>query len=162
MGNGSSRTLPPDWVAKSLECPVCLEIIESPPIYLCEKGHGLCSACRQPLKDQDLPCPVCRGKLTDTRNFALENVLEQLPKVKCKYEGCNFQKSDAQQIKIHQKEECRERPVICAIASCQKPIAMSKLFGHLETKHDKKPLSLKGQIAIHSEFLRQNGRDTGL
>ena len=143
MGNGSSKTLPPDWVAKSLECPVCLEIIESPPIYLCEKGHGLCSACRQPLKDQDLPCPVCRGKLTDTRNFALENVLEQLPKVKCKYEGCNFQKSDAQQIKIHQKEECRERPVICAIASCQKPIAMSKLFGHLETKHGSKPLGYK-------------------
>jgi len=136
MGNWFSQT-PPDRVAKSLECPVCLDTIKNPPIHQCEKGHGLCSTCRQTLKDQDKPCPVCRGKLTDTRNFALEDVLEQLlPKIKCKYSGCTFQTSDAQQVKIHE-EECRERPVTCEY--CWEGIAMSKLFSHLETKHGMKP-----------------------
>ena len=60
------------------ECPVCLDPFKDPPIYLCEKGHGLCQTCRDPLKAQDKPCPVCRGKLVDTRNLAVENMLEQL------------------------------------------------------------------------------------
>ena len=52
----------PDYVVKSLECPVCLETIKDPPIYLCEKGHGLCQTCREPLKAQDRPCPVCAAR----------------------------------------------------------------------------------------------------
>ena len=87
--------------------------------------------------------PVCRGKLTDTRNFALENVLEQLPKIKCKYSGCTFQKSDAQQVKIHE-EECREKRVFCEL--CWMGIAMSKLFSHLETKHRMKPYGSKTSL----------------
>ena len=142
MGNWFSQT-PPDRVAKSLECPVCLDTIKNPPIHQCEKGHGLCSTCRQTLKDQDKPCPVCRGKLTDTRNFALENVLEQLPKIKCKYSGCTFQKSDAQQVKIHE-EECREKRVFCEL--CWMGIAMSKLFSHLETKHRMKRYGSKTSL----------------
>ena len=123
-----------------------------PPIYQCEKGHGMCSRCRETINAQNKPCPVCRGKLTDARNVVVENILEQLPKIKCKHEGCHFKRSDAQQVKIHEEEECRERPVICvicAVASCLKPIAMSKLFGHLETKHGKKPL---GYTSLRQEF----------
>ena len=72
----------PDYVVKSLECPVCLETIKDPPVYLCEKGHALCQTCREPLKAQNKPCPVCRGKLTDVRNLGLEGILEQRPKIK--------------------------------------------------------------------------------
>jgi len=143
MDNGSSKKLP-DWVAKSLECPVCLDTIKNPPIHQCEKGHELCSTCRQTLKDQNKPCPVCRGKLTDTRNFALENILEQLlPKIKCKYSGCTFLKSDAQQVKIHE-EECKQRPVACEY--CWMDIAMSKLFSHLVTKHGMTPYGSKTSV----------------
>ena len=116
----------PDWVAKSLECPVCLETIKDPPVYLCEKGHGMCQTCREPLKAQDKPCPVCRGKLLDTRSLAVENMLEQLPKIKCKNEGCTFERSDDQLVKRHE-DECRERPVKCEF--CQETFAMSKLWG---------------------------------
>ena len=119
-----------------------------PPIYQCEKGHGMCSTCRETIKGQNKP--VCRCKLTDARNMVVENILEQLPKIKCKHEGCPFKRSDAQQVKSHEEEECRETPVICAIASCQKPIAMSKLFGHLETKHGWKPLCY---TSLGQEFL---------
>ena len=146
-GEGSSKTLP-DWVTKSLECPVCLEPMMEPPIYQCEKGHGMCSTCRETIKAQNKPCPVCRCKLTDARNMVVENILEQLPKIKCKHEGCTFQKSDGQQVKIHE-EECRQRPVTCAICLDWK-IAMSKLFGHLETKHGWKPLCY---TSLGQEFL---------
>ena len=104
----------PDWVAKSLECPVCPETIKDPPIFQCEKGHGLCQTCREPLKAQNKPCPVCRGKLVDTRCLALENMLEQLPKIKCKYEGCTFGRSNDE--------------------------LLSEERGRSNVKHDKRPL----------------------
>jgi len=129
----------PDWVAKFLpECPVCLDPIKDPPVYLCEEGHAMCQTCRDPLKAQDQPCPLCRKKLVDTRNLAVENLLGQLPKIKCKNEGCTFERSDSQLVKRHEDEECRERLGKCEI--CQEPIALSKLVGHLGTKHGKKPL----------------------
>ena len=127
----------PDWVAESLECPVCLKTIKDPPIYLCEKGHGLCSACREPLKAEDKPCPECRGKLTDARNVALEKMLEKLPKIKCKYDGCTFERSDVELVRIHEDEDCKEKPVKCEL--CPESIVLSKLFSHLEINHGKTP-----------------------
>jgi len=126
----------PDWVAESLDCPVCLKIIKDPPIYLCEKGHGLCSTCREQLKAEDKSCPVCRGKLTDTRNLAVENFLEKLPKISCKYDGCTFGRSEKQLVKNHEEQDCREKPVKCRL--CRESVAMSKMVSHLETKHNKK------------------------
>jgi len=139
----------PVWVTKSLECPVCLATIKDPPIFQCEKGHGLCQTCREPLKAENKPCPVCRGRLTDTRNLAVENMLDQLPKIKCKYEGCAFQKADCQLVKTHEEEECRERPVKCEI--CQEPVALSKLGGHLETKHNRQPIRF-GNLGVEQGF----------
>jgi len=144
----------PDWVTKFLECPVCLEIIKDPPVYLCEKGHALCLTCREPLKAQDKPCPVCRGKLTDARNLVVENMLELLPKIKCKNEGCTFEKSNGDLVKTHE-EECRERPVKCG--NCKEPIAMSKLVAHLETEHDQKPLPYLGEERWYGVELDWNG-----
>ena len=128
----------PEWAAKSLECPVCLEKILDPPIFLCEKGHVMCQTCREPLKTQDKPCPVCQGKLLDVRNLGLENFLEQLPKIKCKYEGCTFERADGELVKRHEDEKCRERPGKCEL--CQDLIPLSKLSDHLVTKHGRKTL----------------------
>ena len=127
----------PDWVAEQLECPVCLKTIQDPPIFLCEQGHGLCNTCRKPLKDEGKPCPVCRGKLTDVRMLAVEKMLEKLPQTKCKYNGCTFTRSNAQLVKGHEDEECRQRPVKCAL--CEMDIAWSKLSDHLKTNHGRKP-----------------------
>jgi len=147
----------PDWAAKSLECPVCLETIKDPPIFLCEKGHGLCDTCREPLKAQDMPCPVCRGKLTDVRSLGLENILEQLPKIKCKNKGCTFERADGELVKRHEDEKCRERPGKCE--TCQEPIPLSKLFDHLVTKHGKKTLTypnLGDQRSFYTKSVMQN------
>jgi len=107
-----------------------------PPVFICEEGHVMCQTCREPLKAQDQPCPVCRGKLTETRHLVAEEILEQLPKIKCKNNGCTFKRADNQLVKKHE-DECRERPVKCE--DCQEPVAMSKLLGHLVSKHKKPP-----------------------
>ena len=116
---------------------MCLNTIEDPPIYLCEKGHGLCNTCRETIKAQNKPCPVCRQKLTDARNMACEDMLKNLPKIKCKNNGCTFQSVDAQLVKIHEDEECKEKLVQCEL--CPESIALSQLFSHLKTKHQQRP-----------------------
>jgi len=160
-GNGSFKTLP-DWVVESLKCPVCrLETIEDPPIYLCERGHGLCNTCREPLKAEG-KCPECRGKLTEARNIALENMLENLPKIRCKYNGCNFQRINNELVTIHEDEECREKPVKCQL--CPESLALSKLYSHLETKHNRKSLGLNlgeeytytGPLQYHMTIMKVN------
>ena len=73
----------PQWMIElkdELECPVCLETIMDPPIFLCEKGHGLCGSCREDIKNRGQPCPVCRGALTEVRNLMVEQMLDKLPK----------------------------------------------------------------------------------
>ena len=45
----------PDYVVKSLECPVCLETAEG-DIYSCQEQHLICSTCRPKVTE----CPECR------------------------------------------------------------------------------------------------------
>jgi len=147
----------PDW-QKYLGCPVCLKTIKDPPIYLCERGHGLCHPCRETLKNEGKPCPVCRGKLTDVRNVVVENMLEVLPKIKCKHSGCAFERSDDQLVKTHEDYECKEKLVKCEM--CQDPVALSQMFGHLETKHDRKPILKKSWRGVleHMDWRRKRRR----
>ena len=54
-----------------LECPVCLRIPRSAPIFQCERGHVVCSECHPKL----VTCPVCRLPLGKTRSLISEKVL---------------------------------------------------------------------------------------
>ena len=51
---GAGRNLPAWYkeMEKDLECPVCLNNILDPPIYVCVNQHGLCSTCHKKLADQ--------------------------------------------------------------------------------------------------------------
>ena len=129
-----------DWVAEKLECPVCLQTIKDPPVFLCTNGHELCHRCREPLKAEGKPCPVCKGQLTDTRNRAVEKILEELPKVKCKHEGCTFERSETQLVKGHEEKECRMKPVKCEV--CLQLIPLSQIYDHILTNHSRVPCSI--------------------
>ena len=61
---------------KSLECPVCWEIPKTGPLYQCENGHFLCSACNGKVN----LCPVCRVNLPKVRirNLFAEKQLQKL------------------------------------------------------------------------------------
>ncbi|CAH0549747.1 unnamed protein product [Brassicogethes aeneus] len=53
---------------KLLECPVCMDVMR-PPIYLCNRGHGICIVCRGEVSE----CPTCKDKWTNVRNFFMEH-----------------------------------------------------------------------------------------
>ena len=125
----------PEWMRLALECPVCLEIIMDPPIYVCEnpQGHTVCSTCHESLKKERKPCPVCRQELKSRRNVTLECMLEKYPYKKCKFNGCDFRGSDAEPVKKHE-DECDNRYVPCAWCNDDK-ISLKGLVHHLVEKH---------------------------
>jgi len=130
----------PQWMIElkdELECPVCLKTIMDPPIFLCENGHGLCGSCREDIKNRGQPCPVCRGALTEVRNHMVEQILDKLPRNKCIYNGCQFEKRNLDLVKKHEVE-CRHRLVSCG--TCKKEIAVFSLTNHLSSVHQSTPV----------------------
>ena len=127
----------PEWMKRALECPVCLEIIMDPPIYVCEnpQGHSVCSTCHESLKKEGKTCPVCRKKMMNRRNVTLECMLDNNPsKVKCKFDGCDFKRSDGEAVKKHE-DGCENRYVSCAF--CEDKIGQKGLAEHVRARHHK-------------------------
>jgi len=58
----------------TLECPVCLDTADTPPIYQCPEGHLLCRRCNQRLVD----CPQCGHALMNSRNRTAEDLAIKL------------------------------------------------------------------------------------
>jgi len=63
-----------DQLRRILECPVCLEIPKSTPIFCCKNRHILCTPCRSKIKD----CPVCQIPLENDRCSEVEEMIEAL------------------------------------------------------------------------------------
>jgi len=95
----------------------------------------------------------------------MESMVEWLPnKVKCKYEGCSFKRSDVVLVKKHE-EKCDNRHVPCA--SCDdKKIGLKTLADHVTKKHctskelgNGKPIEIKfeSQKRIPMQSLIERG-----
>nr|CAI5870550.1 unnamed protein product [Callosobruchus analis] len=71
-----------------LECPICMDYMTG-QIHFCTHGHSLCGVCREKLTNRT--CPVCRGNLLNSRNFAMENLVKVM-EIPCrkKITGCTF------------------------------------------------------------------------
>ena len=120
-----------DWMRDALQCPVCLELIQDPPVYVCEnpQGHSVCSKCHEFLMKEKKPCPVCRGRLANRRSIGLEAMVDRLPnKVSCQFDGCVFKKSDGAAVKKHE-EDCSHRYVPCA--KCDAKVGLQGLAEHV-------------------------------
>jgi len=127
----------PEWFKEVLECPVCFELIRDPPIFLCDGtiGHSLCKACYLPLADKNMPCPICREKLSKKRSNLLEKLVESLPKACCKFQACSYQNSDLQMLKKHEEDQCAHRKIPCG--HCHETFSLSKFHDH-NFQHQKK------------------------
>lgn len=131
-----------EWLKEALMCPVCVEVIREPPIYLCANtmGHSLCKFCFFSRFKKQLPCPVCRQKLSLNRSLLLEKLLEELPaKECCKYWICEFRNSDVELVQKHE-EECQYRKIPCGL--CEERITLSKLEEHQKKAHGQKTFKL--------------------
>ena len=62
-------------LGRILECPVCLEVPTSTPIYRCDNGHILCKECRKKLTT----CPECRIRLGNKRCLTSEKIVREIP-----------------------------------------------------------------------------------
>lgn len=60
---------------EGLKCPSCKENMTC-YIRLCVEGHSICTDCCDNSLSQK--CPICKKKLTNTRNKQLEDVIQEL------------------------------------------------------------------------------------
>uniref|UniRef100_A0A2A4JRU3 RING-type domain-containing protein n=1 Tax=Heliothis virescens TaxID=7102 RepID=A0A2A4JRU3_HELVI len=60
-----------------LQCPVCYEI-PSGQIFQCNEGHHVCGRCKMRLD----VCPVCRALFFGTRNYAMEELIANVKKLR--------------------------------------------------------------------------------
>ncbi|XP_023310309.1 uncharacterized protein LOC108904347 [Anoplophora glabripennis] len=81
------------------ECPICKDYM-LPPIHQCVAGHVVCNAC----KDKVEKCPSCEGAYTGTRNYILEEVVENIV-LPCQFvtERCPF-RAGVKRIASHETE----------------------------------------------------------
>lgn len=60
-----------------LQCPVCYEI-PTGQIFQCNEGHHVCGRCKARLD----VCPVCRALFFGTRNYAMEELIANVRKLR--------------------------------------------------------------------------------
>ena len=60
-----------EYVKNLLECPVCMEPIQSAQIHQCTNGHVLCKDCIAKLES----CPICRNDSNTARNLIFEQII---------------------------------------------------------------------------------------
>ena len=118
---------------RTIECPVCLSLPESTPIYQCENGHIICKSCRQSIET----CPQCCKPLAYNRSLVAESFLEAFSK------PCPFVKHgcDAKILPDHEeghKKTCAYREVHCPIKVCGKRVSIHNVISHLQSEHNKK------------------------
>jgi len=63
----------------------------------------------------------------------LEKMVEKLPKVQCKFEGCGFKKSDGEAVKKHE-ENCEYRHIPCA--KCDVKVPLKNIADHVINHND--------------------------
>ena len=63
-----------EYIRDLLECPVCMETIDSVPVYECANGHAICKVCIEKLNK----CPICKNDSAPVRSLKLENIVQKV------------------------------------------------------------------------------------
>ena len=154
-------SIPLDELKEYFECPVCLSVPRSPPIFQCKSGHMICSICRPKVS----LCPLCRSALEHDRLRFAERLLEKVPRPclygddGCLVDGlpteladhekkCPFGPINCENKKHGCKERLRRRDmtkhqkdcdyhiISCPFRDCpERKITRFGLLKHLESKH---------------------------
>ena len=117
-------------------CPVCMNFERHPVIINCT--HLLCwNCCAKIMKTTRNghvhTCPMCRQPFTDFNfiEFAENAVRIQyhMYRVRCPY-NCGTEKNP-EEMDVHQRHECRKRPVKCTVEGCATVIPFKDMRAHL-------------------------------
>jgi len=128
-----------ETLLRDLECPVCKEYM-LPPIKLCTGGHHLCSKCRHTF----LCCPICRAKLSETRNMALESIASRV-----KYPCTNRQSGCLEKFSI---EHIAEHHAGCVYGKIKCPFHLYETCSWNGLKSD---LKQHGKAAHQGYFMEE-------
>ena len=117
-------------IQDAFECIVCIDVPKLDPVYQCDNGHILCSSCHANVTD----CPICRIKLGNSRNLAVEKVLSKFPRP-CEFDvyGCKVRMA-SKTLPTHQNF-CKYKPVQCLSAVCKELIPMVEMPTHMNDIH---------------------------
>eukprot|EP00092_Neocalanus_flemingeri_P108084 GFUD01138748.1.p1 GENE.GFUD01138748.1~~GFUD01138748.1.p1 ORF type:complete len:330 (+),score=82.64 GFUD01138748.1:13-1002(+) len=107
-----------------IECPVCLEIPETGPVFNCLNGHLVCSKCKSN------SCPTCRAKMSEGKSLLAVTVLENIEH-KCRNQQCD-QLLPLAEIGAHRKV-CTHRLIKCPATLCEDKVSFCSLIDHLMT-----------------------------
>jgi tetratricopeptide (TPR) repeat protein len=112
-------------------CPVCMDWYRT-EIFQCDKGHLICSECKESLTNNK--CPACRIDISNIRNRALEDLLETVVRP-CSFStnGCKFIGVKADLIK-HEKE-CDNMLMVCPEKGCNCKVKPIHMMTHLINMH---------------------------
>ena len=72
--NPIQNSMTDEYIRDLLECPVCMETIDSVPVYKCANGHAICKVCIEKLNK----CPICRNDSAPVRSLKLETIVQKL------------------------------------------------------------------------------------
>jgi len=110
-----------------IECPVCLEVPTSGPVFCCPNGHLVCSKCK------DTNCPTCRSKMFTGKSLLAVTAIENIDH-KCKNDGCK-EVFPLAEYETH-LNICPHRIISCPAPNqwCTKKIALSKVYEHILTE----------------------------
>ena len=81
-----------EYIRDLLECPVCMETIESVPVYQCANGHVLCKGCIAKLNN----CPICRNDSELRRSLKLEDIVQRIEGIQPENDQATAAKSNLQ------------------------------------------------------------------
>jgi len=77
MDPDSDTTSKLEAARDTLECPVCLNIMNPPlRIWMCSSSHLVCEPCKERLEGRQ--CPTCRTETVTLRAFIAENFSRSL------------------------------------------------------------------------------------
>jgi len=127
----SDNLIKKDDLKDLLECPVCLRVPRSSPIFQCARGHVVCGECRPNVST----CPQCRDPLGNIRSLISEKMLEKLPCV-CKFTDQGCQEEHVRETIGDHEKACQYRLVNCVDLACQQRVSVSRLLTHLENDHE--------------------------
>ena len=131
---------------KTLECPVCMEIV-TPPVNQCELGHHVCYDCWNQIPE----CPLCKGRRMEIRNFVAEAMVEKIP-LPCKYrmDGCNIITLPNDR-RAHE-ETCEYRSFKCLVQSCDKISSAKYMLHHMQISHGSLLRTNRGYVFKYLHF----------
>ena len=118
-----------------LECPVCLTLFNTTPIFRCDNGHLVCKDCRVKVEK----CPECRILLGYSRCLTSERIVSSAMShtLPCRFadRGCKG-KFNREKLKVHEVE-CTNSLVKCSmtVETCNENIPLLKVWEHMKSKH---------------------------